>query len=91
MSQIVVVSLFFIFLFIFILYTVGAEEVSASDGKTVAMQAAQNDDLELLTYLIDKSAMMKLDVHSLDRSGWNCLYYSILCSSFSFLNYLLLH
>ena len=88
MSQIVVVSLFFIFLFIFILYTAGAEAVSAADGKTVAMQAAQNDDLEILTYLIDKSAMMKLDVHAVDRDGWNCLYYAMIGSSVECMNYL---
>lgn len=60
----------------------------ASDGKTVAMQASQNGDLEILTYLIDKSSMIGLDVHSTDKDGWNCLFYAMIASSLECLNYL---
>lgn len=60
------------------------------DGKTVAMQAAQNGDLELLRYLVDKSSMISLDLHATDAEGWNCHYYSLLSSSLDCINYLLL-
>lgn len=62
--------------------------MAAGDGKTVAMQAAQNDDLEILSYLIEKSPMMQLDVHAVDGEGWNCLYYAMIGGSIDCMNYL---
>lgn len=62
--------------------------MAAADGKTVAMQAAQNDDLEMLQYLVEKSAMTSLDIHAIDHDGWNCLYYAMLSSSLDCMNFL---
>ena len=68
--------------------TSGAQAVVASDGKSLAMQAAQNGDLEMLTYLVDKSSMVGLDIHACDTDGWNCLFYAMICTSMPCMNYL---
>lgn len=53
------------------------------------MQAAQNGDLEMLEYLVEKSEMISLDIHGVDKEGWNCLYYALLSTCTGCLNYLI--